>query len=136
MAAIPTTRRFNPSDFKGLPDTFTGRFLSQLNLFTDPVWVALNNGLTVQQNMNGFIYSFQVIGAATPAAVKFILPNTFSGRPFAVQLVQANLASDITAPLTNQITINSWYTDSGNVFITAIGGLTSGTTYNLTVLVI
>lgn len=131
MAVLPTTRRFQPGDYKSLPDAFTGRFLSALNLFTDPVYVALQNGLTFLQNFNAQNYSFQITGgaAANNNAVQF--RQTITGRPSALEICSVNFV-DPTVPVLAAVSL-SWYADSGTVFITAVPGLIAGSVYNITV---
>ena len=131
MANIPasTSRRFNPADYKTAPEWFNGRFLSALNLFTDPVFVALQNGLTFLQNFNAQYFTQQIIAGATPDLNKFSFKQTISGTPLECIVAAINLA-DPTKPITSAVSV-SWYSDSGTIFVTAVNGLTSGTTYNL-----
>lgn len=133
MANIPasTSRRFSPADYKTAPDWFSGRFLSALNLFTDPVFVALQNGLTFLENFNAQYFTAQIVGGATPAANKFSFKQTITGSPLECIVAAINLA-DPTQPITSAVSI-SWYSDSGTVFVTAVNGLTIGSTYNLRV---
>lgn len=132
MAQIPasTSRKFNPADYKGAPPFFTGRFLSQLNLFTDPVYQALSNGMTFTQNFNAQYFSQNVTAGATPASNAFNFKSSIQGTPVEVIKASCNVASDFTIALTSAVDF-SWYFSAGTVFITAISGLTSGTVYKL-----
>jgi hypothetical protein len=134
VANIPasTSRRFNPSDYPKAQEWFKGRFLSALNLFTDPVFVALTNGLTFVQNFNAQYYSLVFTAGATPADNKFSFKQTITGSPIEVIKASCNVSSDPTVPLTAAVDF-SWYADSGVVFVTAVSGLTAGTSYRLTV---
>lgn len=132
MATLPTTRKFQPGDYKSLPDAFTGRFLSALNLFTDPVYVALQNGLTFLQNFNAQNYSFQVTGGATADKNAMQFKQTITGKPSALELCAVNFAADPSIPVLNAVSL-SWYSNSGTVFITAIAGLVQGSVYSITV---
>lgn len=132
MAILPSIRRFQPGDYKSLPDSFTGRFLSALNLFTDPVYVALDNGLTFSQNFNAQLYTFQVSAGATADLNAIQFKQTIQGKPSALELCAVNIASDPTAPVLDAVSL-SWYSNSGTVYVTAIAGLTAGTLYTLTV---
>ena len=133
MANLPasTSRKFSPSDYKGMPEQFTGRFLSQLNLFTDPVYLALSNGLSFQQNFNAQYYTQVLNAGATPASNAFSFQCSVKGYPIEVVKVACNVANDLSIPITSAVDF-SWYFSSGVVYITAISGLTSGTTYRLT----
>ena len=133
MAQLPasTSRRFSPADYKTSPDWFSGKFLSQLTLFTDPVFVALSNGLTFAQNFNSQYFTAQIIAGATPDLNKFSFQQTISGVPQECIIAAINLP-DPTQPILNAVSL-SWYSDSNTIFVTAVCGLTAGTTYNLRV---
>jgi len=133
MANIPasTSRRFNPADYKTAPDWFSGRFLSALNLFTDPVFIALQNGLTFFENFNSQYFTAQILAGATADLNKFSFKQTISGTPQECIVAAVNLV-DPTKPIIGAVTI-SWYSDSGTIFVTAVNGLTVGSTYNLRV---
>ena len=133
MSQLPasTSRRFSPADYKTAPDWFSGRFLSALNLFTDPVFVALQNGITFLQNFNAQYFNQQITAGATPDANKFSFKQTITGNPQECIVASINLI-DPTQPITSAVGI-SWYSDSGTIFVTAVNGLTSGTIYNLRV---
>lgn len=133
MAILPasTSRKFNPADYKGLPVQFTGRFLSQLNLFTDPVYTALSNGLTFQQNFNAQYYTQILKAGSTPTTNAFSFKSTISGPPIEVIKAACNVADDPIKPISSAVDF-SWYHNAGVIFVTAVSGLTSGTTYKLT----
>ena len=133
MAILPASasRKFNPADYKIAEAWFTGRFLSQLNLFTDPVYLALMNGLTFQSNFNCQYYTQILTAGATPDLNAFSFKCTIKGQPIEIVKASCNVASDLTIPITSVIDF-SWYFSSETVFITAISGLTSGTVYRLT----
>lgn len=133
MALIPasTSRRFNPADFKTAPDWFTGRFLQQLNLFIDPVYQALLNGLTFAQNFNAQYYSVTFIAGANPENNAFSFKQTITGIPRECIKASCNETANLAAPLAP--VDFSWYATSGNIFVTAVSGLTAGTSYTITV---
>lgn len=132
MSNLPasTSRRFNPADYRTAPDWFTGRFLSQLNLFTEPVYLALLNGLTFLQNMNAQYYSQQITAGATAAANAFSFKSTISGQPIEVIKAQCVVTGNLSSPVAP--VDFSWYATGGVVYVTSVSGLTSGTTYTLT----
>jgi hypothetical protein len=136
MATLPasTSRKFNPADYKTMPDPFTGRFLSQLNLFTDPVYGALLNGLTFQQNFNAQFYVANITGNSDFTQNQLSFVSTISGVPVGVLLVQKNVASDFTIPLISPVDF-SWYYTAGTINITGIAGLTPSTAYRLVFMV-
>jgi len=133
MATLPasTSRKFSPADYRTAPSWFNGRFLSQLNLFTDPVYQALSNGLSFLQNFNAQYFTQQITAGATSASNAFSFKTTIKGAPLEVIKASCNLASDPTAPLTVAVDF-SWYSSAGVVFVTAVSGLTTGSVYNLT----
>lgn len=133
MAIIPASasRKFNPGDYKGAPAWFVGRFLSQLNLFVDPVYLALLNGLTFLQNFNAQYYTQLIVAGALPTDNKFSFRSGIKGTPLEIIKAACNIAGNLTLPLSAAVDF-SWYFDSGTIFITAVSGLTAGTTYNLT----
>lgn len=132
MPPLPSSRRFNPGDYKGMPEIFLGRFLSSLNLFTEPVFAILQKGLNFYENFNAQVYPFQIVGGATASDNILQFKSTVQGRVRALELCSVNESNDPTAPVTNAVGF-SWYTDSGNIYITAIAGLTAGTTYTILV---
>ncbi len=132
MANVPasTSRRFSPADYRTAPSWFTGRFLSQLTLFTEPVYLALLNGLTFQQNFNAQYFTQIITGGATPQSNAFSFKSTIGGNPVEVVKAAINLAADLTQPVTSAVDF-SWYFSSGVIFVTAVSGLTAGTVYRL-----
>ena len=134
MANIPASasRQFNPADYRTAPAWFTGRFLSALNLFTDPVFTALSNGLTFSQNFDSQYYTLTFRAGTNPEDNAFNFKQTISGRPMECIKASCNVASDPSIPITNAVDI-CWYASSGIVFVTSVTGLTDGTTYSLTV---
>lgn len=133
MANIPasTSRRFNPADYKTAPAWFTGRFLSQLTLFTEPVYVALLNGLTFFQNFNSQYYTITFKAGSTSASNAFSFQQTIQGTPNECIKAACNVSGNLSTPIAP--VDFSWYATAGTVFVTAVSGLTQGVTYILTV---
>jgi hypothetical protein len=131
MSNLPasTSRRFNPADYRTAPDWFTGRFLSQLNLFTEPVYLALLNGLTFLQNMNAQYYTQQITAGTTPASNAFSFKSTISGPPIEIIKAQCYATGYQSTPVC-PVDI-SWYATAGVVYVTGVSGLTAGTVYTL-----
>jgi hypothetical protein len=134
MALIPASasRKFNPADYKIADPWFTGRFLSQLNLFTDPVYLSLQNGLTFQQNFDCQYYNQILTSGATPDLNAFSFKQTMKGSPIELIIASCNVATDLTIPILAVVGL-SWYASNGVVFVTAVSGLTAGTNYRLVV---
>ena len=132
MASLPASasRKFNPADYKTAPDWFTGRFLSQLNLFTDPVYLALLKGLTFLQNFNAQYYTITFTAQATAAANAFSFQSTISGQPIEVIKAQCVVTGNLSSPIAP--VDFSWYATGGVVYVTSVSGLTAGTSYTLT----
>ena len=133
MANLPasTSRRFNPGDYKNSPPYFSGRFLSQLNLFTEPVYLALQNGLNFRENFNAQYFTQIIQAGATPASNAFSFKTSILGYPVECVKVSCNVASDPSIPLTAAVDF-SWYFSSGIIYVTAVSGLTAGTIYKIT----
>ena len=131
MASLPasTSRKFNPSDYKTAPTWFNGRFLSQLNLFTDPVYLALSNGLSFIQNFNCQYYTITFTAQATAAGNAFKFQSTISGQPIEVIKAQCVVTGNLSSPLAP--VDFSWYATGGVVYVTSVSGLTAGTNYTL-----
>jgi hypothetical protein len=132
MAQLPasTSRKFNPADYKTAEEWFKGRFLSQLNLFTDPVYTALQNGLTFKQNFNAQYFSQILTAGATADLNAFSFKSSISGIPSEIVIASCNFAADPTIPLLSAVSI-SWYADAGTNHITAVSGLTAGSVYKI-----
>lgn len=132
MSSLPasTSRRFNPADYKTAPEWFTGRFLSQLTLFTEAVYNALLNGLTFLQNFNAQYFTQIVTAGATSAANAFSFKSTIQGNPIEVIKAACNVVGNPTTPVA-PVDI-SWYQSAGVVFITSVSGLTAGVQYTIT----
>jgi|SRR5580692_4551973 hypothetical protein len=131
MSALPASvsQRFNPADYKTAPDWFAGRFLSQLNLFVNPIYLLLKNGLNFQSNFNAQYYTITFTAGANAAANTFNFTSTISGNPVEVikaQCYQTGALSVALAPVDF-----SWYATAGVVYVTSVSGLTAGTSYTL-----
>lgn len=132
MSSLPSVRRFYNEDYSGSPTWFQ-RFIGTLNLFSDPVYQNLKNGLSFQQNFNAQVYQFTITAGATADLNTIKFTKTIAGQPIGLIIIACNLASSITAPVTSATSL-SWYTNGNTIQITAINGLTSGTQYNISVL--
>lgn len=105
-----------------------------LNDFMQTVYASLNRNLSIGENVIGEVKSFQLKAGA--AAIN----NTFTFitkvvQPQGVFIVAATLVGSTYSPITNAVWC-SWRPGNGQIIIDSITGLTSGSTYNLRVLVI
>jgi hypothetical protein len=131
MSSLPASvsQRFNPADYKTAPDWFAGRFLSQLNLFVNPVYLLLQNGLSFAGNFNAQYFTQTITGAATAAGNAFSFKSTISGNPVEVIKAQCYVVGNLSTPIAP--VDFSWYSTAGIVYITSVTGLTAGTVYGL-----
>lgn len=125
---LPPTWRFSFEDYSGLGSVFQ-KFLSNLNLFTLAVYNLLNGGIGYA-NMQRAIYSTTVLaGTTTPLVFVNPLPVTPSG----VFLAQVLLVGATNAAITNAVCVANWFYDGVNINILNIAGLTSGSSYQISV---
>ena len=89
MGGLPSTKRFYSEDFKEGPQWFQ-RFLSQLNLFTEPMYNILNAGVDVNTNTDEEIYILQIPTASATGNLNTFLfsPKKFVGAPHGILLGQ------------------------------------------------
>lgn len=132
MASLPSIRRFYSEDYPNAPVWFQN-FIRTLNLFADPIYTAVNQNLTFQQNFASQVYTFTLTAGATADKNSIQFTSSLANRTTGLLVMACNVSNNLTTPIVNAVTL-SWYTSGKNVFITAISGLTSGTTYTLTVL--
>lgn len=133
MSGLPSTKRFYSEDFKEAPQWFQ-RFLSQLNLFTEPMFNILNAGVDVTANTDEEIYSLQIqTASSTPVNNTFIFtPKKFVGAPHGVLLGQCifNATTGIATAVGSPVTFD-WIWTGSQVKILAVYGLTTGASYSL-----
>ncbi len=134
MAAQPPIKRITREDLKDAPQ-WVDRLLYPLNLFMDSVYGSLSHLLSFQDNFLCQIYSFSLTAgaAATNNTLKFLLNMKRRPSHMLILSASANTSSDIRTGGGSTIT---WNYDGTNVNITSISGLTNGTVYDMTVLLI
>lgn len=132
MAALPSVKRFYAEDYKESPPWFQ-RFLSQLDLFTEPIYNILNQNVDVSANTDEEIYSFQVKSAgATPTSNAAVFaPQKFTGKPNGILIGQCiyNATTGVATAVGNPVTLD-WIWTGSQVSILAIYGLTVGNSYS------
>jgi len=134
---LPSTKRFYSEDYKDAPPWFQ-RFLSQLNLYTEPIYNVLNQAVDFMQNTTGEYYTYVLNNASpTPKTNTFTFtPKKFVGKPNAVIPAQILYASN-PAQTTFYLAAPSidWTWTGSQVKVTAVYGLVPNMTYNITLLI-
>lgn len=128
---LPSTKRFYSEDYKESPSWFN-RFLSQVNLYTEPIYNVLNGSVDVTMNTNEEIYTLQVSQASATAvnnATTFV-PKKFVGAPHGVIIGQClfNSSTGVASAIGNPVTLD-WAWTGSQVSILAIYGLTDAESY-------
>lgn len=131
---LPSTKRFYGEDYTEAPAWFP-RFLSQINLFTEPIYNILNGGVDVTQNTLEEFYTLQVNNAsatATNNTMTFTPKKAFS-KVISVLISQCLLNSTTGVPtaIGAQVTLD-WAWAGSQVSILAIYGLTAASDYTFT----
>lgn len=131
---LPPIQRISREELKGSPD-WVNQLLVPLNLFFDTVYGGLNRGLTIKENVLSQIETLQVNAGATAAsnAKSFLLKMKAKPQHLIPLSYQVQNDADQTTGCALSMT---WNCDGVNVNITSISGLTNGSVYNLTVLLI
>lgn len=131
---LPTTKRFYSEDYKDAPQWFQ-RFLSQLNLYSEPIYNILNGGVDLTLNTNEEIYTLQVNNASATFDDNVFLfsPKKFVGAPHGVEIGQCLVNSDtgVDTAVGSQVTLD-WVWTGSQVKILAIYGLTATVNYTFT----
>lgn len=128
MAAsnLPPVWRFDFSDYSSLGTVFQ-KFLANLNLFTLAIYNLVNGGIGFS-NMQRTIYTVTVL-AGTTTSISFV--NPLSITPSGINLVQVLLRGNTNTTIANAVTASNWFYDGKNINILNIAGLTSGSTYQI-----
>jgi hypothetical protein len=133
MGGLPSTKRFYAEDYKESPQWFQ-RFLSQVNLFTEPIYNILNQGVDVNLNTDEEIYILQIPSASNTATnnVFSFVPKKFIGAPHGILLGQClyNATTGVATAVGNPVTFD-WIWTGSQVKILAVYGLTNAASYTL-----
>lgn len=130
----PVIQRFQKQQYPGSPDWFT-RFLSDLNQFTEIMWNIVNNNITPEDNLDSQIYTTQVRAGATAANNAFQFQLNMNHTPTAILVGSVQDTQAYVAPLAGAVGVQ-WSISGQTVSIQGVSGLTSGHTYNLTLVLI
>jgi hypothetical protein len=131
---LPTIQRFQKQNYPGSPPWFT-RFIEDINSFSEIIWNILNKNITLGDNMDAQIYAFTLLAGAAS------LNNTVSFQSGLKHVPQAVLVGNVVntaaysaAPTT--AVWASWSFSNSMISVNAITGLTTGQTYQLTLIVL
>ncbi len=131
MGALPSVHRFYGEDFQESTDEFR-RFVGQLNLFTDPMYQLMNQGIEITANTTEEIYILNIPAASATATDNTFLftPKKFIGAPNGVIIGQALLSASVPTANSGPVTLD-WVWTGSQVSILAIHNLTVGS-YQIT----
>lgn len=125
-----SNRKLTLEDFKDQQE-WIGKLLQTLNNFIGDVFQAMNNGLTVEDNLNQEIKELKFLNDSTTFPLDF--KTKFNVYPKGLSVISCRDSSNVdltTAPFVN------WSFNNGVIRITSITGLTSGRTYKMNLHVI
>ena len=129
---INTFKRILSEQFIGAPEWFT-KFIQQFNLLLEQVVKVLTNGLTISDNMDAQLYTFQILAGASADLNTTSFVCTMSKIPEVV-MVGKVFSSRVTTIMTSPVQV-FWTVAGEKININSITGLTSGTNYSLTLVV-
>lgn len=129
MAKLPTIRRLSREDYPEAP-SWLDKLLFPLNSFLTSTYAALNNQLTINENMIGQTRTVTYVGGG---AASFTWP--FTTNPLGYQVINVTDSNGKNVILSSAPWLNASFSQ-GQVTIQNVTGLTSGVTYLVTVYVI
>ena len=132
MARIPSIRRLTSEDFRDQA-SWIGKLFAPVNDFMSSVIVALNKGLTFDENFNAQIKTLEFIKEATSFPMSFAC--TLTMRPVGLWVLKAENIAGTPDTLTTAIWVD-WKYDNGTVTISNISGLTNAKKYRISVIIV
>lgn len=111
------------------------KLLNPLNLVLDSLQTGLNKGITFEDNITSQIRQFSIKAGAATTDNTFSFASTKKTRPIGLMLLNVYKEQSNYAAI-GQAVFVEWVFDGVNINITSITGLTNGSTYNFTVLII
>lgn len=133
---LPTIQRLYAEDYHGAPDWFRNEFIRTFNLFSQPIYNIVNQGIDITQNTLQEIYQFTLTSTGTPTKDTYsFTPKKFFGRPNGVIIAQCVANTSTPTAIGNPVTLDWVYGSGGTVKILAIYGLTSAVNYTFTLLI-
>lgn len=133
MGSLPPVQSLSRESLPNAP-SWVDPLIRILNDFMQGAYAALNKNLSFGENVIGEFKDFQIKAgvAATNNTFTFI---TQVKQPKGVVIVAATKVAASYTPITSAVWC-SWRLGNGQIIIDSITGLTSGSTYNLRVLVL
>ena len=132
MARIPSIKRLTTEDFKD-QGSWIGKLFAPLNDFMASVVVALNKGLTFQDNFSAQVKVLEFEKDANSFPMSFAC--TLTTRAAGLWIVKAEHVAGTPDTLTTAVWAD-WQYDNGVVTINNISGLTNGKKYRISVIII
>jgi len=128
---LPTLQRFDAGDYKDAPPWFVNKFLPAVNLFTQPIYNILNQGIQILVNSAQEIYPFTLLAGAAATNNTFLFtPKKLTSKVTGVVIAQCfNASAAVPTAIGNPVTLD-WYWTGSQVKVLAVYGLTNATTYN------
>lgn len=131
---LPSIQRLYADDYASAPDWFRNQFVRTFNLFSQPVYRILNQGVNVPNNTTEEFYSFTLTSTGVPIQdILSFVPKKFVGKPTGVIMCQCLVNTATVAPVGNPVTFDWVFGSGGAIQILAIYGLTVNLSYTLTV---
>lgn len=129
MATLPVIKRFLTEDFPSQA-SWIGVLFYPLNLLLNTIYSALNNGITLSQNVQAQVATLPVSGASPSVSVPYKYSPT---TPLGVTVVNVVQTSTPAVALTAAVGC-AWSLNNGIMTMT-VQGLNSTSTYNVTFVV-
>jgi len=132
---LPQIKRIAKEDLGPEAPTWIDRILSPLNTFFDTLYRGLNKNITFSENIDCQFYTFTITAgaAATDNTLKFI-QKTNSKPNYLIPLNVSVFGSGNVYSATNLSLL--WFADGAQININSISGLTDGTKYQITILIL
>lgn len=133
MAKLPTTKRILIEKFPDKEQKWLGELLEPLNKFMEDMERALNNQLTIRENMDGEIKTV-VLDGTFPVKFKPLRRN----KPLAVLIGQCREVSENHVVLNSAISLDWEVSADGMIQVNDVVGLTvsPANKYNLTLVLL
>lgn len=125
---LPPVWRWDFGDYSGLGSVFQ-KFLANLNLFSLSVYNLLNGGIGFA-NLQRSIYTTTVLAGTTTPMV-FVNPLTIA--PSGISVVRVILIGNVNTAIANAVSAANFFYDGKNINILNITGLSSGSTYQVSI---
>jgi hypothetical protein len=136
MAKLPTLRRLFKNDFKPQYSELVEKLIVSINNGFDNVYDALNNKITLRNNVLCNIKDFTVQVSATGVPItNLTLAVTFNNNINVITVGKIDNISIPTAYPSSGVTISWEQLSPGLVKVKHITGLTEGQTYNIRVVI-